>query len=69
MNSRIEVYVRSVYGSPLLYPSNDQAQRLAALVGTKTLTRAALSMARGMGFDIAVSGEQMLAARLQEEFT
>lgn len=57
MNPRIEVTARSVYGSILLYPANDQATRLAALVGTKTLTVTVLSIAKSMGFEILISGD------------
>ena len=30
MNSTIQVFARNVYGNDLIYPSNDQAQRIGA---------------------------------------
>jgi len=54
MNSRIEIKLRDVYGTTKAYPANDQAERLAKLSQTKTLTRFALSHAADMGFEIVV---------------
>lgn len=50
MNNLIEIVVRDVYGVPTVYPVNEQAKRLAAIAGTKTLTQAALQHAEAMGF-------------------
>ena len=57
MNTPIEttilVEIRESYGARRAYPANEQAQRLARLVGAKTLTRATLDAARDMGFRVA----------------
>jgi len=52
MDHMILVDVRKVYGALKAYPANAQAQNLAALVGTKTLTGSALRIALDMGFEI-----------------
>lgn len=46
----IQVTIKSVYGREAIYPANRQAERLAALVGTKTLTQSTLRDAVTMGF-------------------
>jgi hypothetical protein len=52
METRIERTLREVYGTVKAYPVNEQAKRLAALAGTKTLTADTLRTARDMGFDL-----------------
>ena len=52
MQTTITVSLRSVYGVTKAYPANDQAEKLADLVGTKTLTPATLLQAAKMGFRI-----------------
>lgn len=42
--------VKNVFGEMKLYPGNEQAKRLCAMVGAKTLTRDTMAAARGMGF-------------------
>jgi hypothetical protein len=69
MQTIIEVTARSVYGSVLLYPANEQATRLAALTGTKTLTMTTLRLAQSMGFSVVVTSDAdtKLAARVTAE--
>jgi hypothetical protein len=50
MQTIIAVTLKDVYGQTKAYPANDQASRLAALVGTKTLTVETLRQAQAMGF-------------------
>lgn len=45
MSRIIEVTPRSVYGKTQFYPANSTAEAIAELAGTKTLTRATLSIA------------------------
>lgn len=52
MNTEIKVRVETVYGKKTIYPANPQAERLAALAGTKTLTKDTLERALIMGFTI-----------------
>lgn len=68
MNAILEVIAKSVYGNVLLYPANEQAALLARIVGTRTLTAATLQTARDMGFTVKVSGDQSIAAKVQESF-
>lgn len=48
----IQVSVRNVYGRELIYPENDAARLLCQLVGTKTLSRDQLRLARELGHEI-----------------
>lgn len=50
MDSVLQITIRDVYGRETIYPHNEQAKRLAALVGTKTLTQQTLRDAVRMGF-------------------
>lgn len=52
METQIVVKAREIYGNLTFYPANAQAQRLADLVGTKTLTIVALRQAKAMGFEL-----------------
>jgi len=69
MNTTIQITIKSVYGRETIYPANDQAKRLAEMVGTKTLTQQTVRDAMGMGFKIeyvdayrAAYGSRELAA-------
>ena len=50
----IIVTIKQVYGNEAIYPVCDKAKALAALAGTKTLTRAALTQIKNLGFQITV---------------
>jgi hypothetical protein len=52
MNATLQITIKSVYGRETIYPVNEQAKKLAALVGTKTLTQQTIRDAMGMGFKI-----------------
>jgi len=54
METKLHIRFREVYGRVSAYPANDQAERLAGLVGTKTLTESALRQALAMGFEVWV---------------
>ena len=49
------VRTREVYGEPRVYPANTQAELLARIAGTTTLTRRVLELAQDMGFEIKLS--------------
>jgi hypothetical protein len=61
MDNVIEITVRNLYGVDQFYPHNDQARGLAAIAGTKTLTKAVLRMAQDMGFTITVADTSIFA--------
>jgi len=48
----IEIEVRNVFGNFTIYPANENAELIAAIAGTKTLTNAALAYAERLGFTI-----------------
>jgi len=52
MNQVISVTPKNVYGETKIYPANEQAQALADIAGTKTLTHRTLRIAKEMGFEI-----------------
>ena len=51
----ITVSVRSVYGSDLVYPADDQAALFAALVGAKTFNARQLATIRALGYAVHVA--------------
>ncbi len=53
MNS-ITVRITNNYGTRAVYPVCDTAQKLAALIGTKTFTDRALQQLKELGYVIAV---------------
>lgn len=59
---QLVVRVRSVYGTPTIYPVNEPAQLIAEIAGTKTLTHSALSAAERLGFTITVQPEPIPAS-------
>lgn len=60
MNTTILVEVRQFYGCTKVYPMNDQADRLAAIAGTTTLTPYTLQQAEAMGFTVTLVEQKTL---------
>jgi hypothetical protein len=52
METVLKVEIRSVYGEDKVYPVNNQAQMLANIAGTTTLTTKTLLLAGKMGFRV-----------------
>lgn len=48
----VQIQIRNVYGEEKAYPANDQARCIAAIAGTKTLTRHSLVYVLAMGATI-----------------
>ena len=48
----VEVEVVDVYGKPTFYPQNRNAEMLAQIAGTKTLTPQTLKLAMEMGMTV-----------------
>jgi hypothetical protein len=48
----LEVEIKAVYGKHLYYPTNHNAQMLAHIAGTETLTPQTLKLAKDMGMVI-----------------
>jgi hypothetical protein len=61
MSAVVLVEVRNVYGRDTIYPANDNAERLAAIAGTKTLQPRHLELARGLGLEVREVTQQKLA--------
>jgi hypothetical protein len=52
MITEIQVTVRSVYGAQKIYPVNAVAEKLAKLVGAKTLSGWQLALAQDLGCSV-----------------
>lgn len=52
MNTELKVRIKNNYGTYHYYPENDQAEMLAHIAGTETLTPQTLKLATDMGFII-----------------
>ena len=52
MNTQLHVEIKNNFGTYRYYPLNDQAQMLAHIAGTETLTPQTLKLAADMGFTI-----------------
>lgn len=48
----VQVEVRSVYGTVLIYPANNAAKVFAQIAGKKTLSKADLDLIRSLGFEV-----------------
>ena len=58
----VMVEVRSVYGNEMIYPANFEAERFAAIAGTKTLSRTDLMNIKALGFEVEEVAIKKLAA-------
>lgn len=56
---KITVRIKNIYGEEKAYPVCETATKFAALLGTKTLTKAALRQIKDLGYQIefAQSGD------------
>ena len=59
--THIAVYeIREVYGRPLAYPVNDQAETIQGLTGFKTLRRNDIASIEKLGFNVVtIHGERI----------
>lgn len=53
MESLLELQVRSVYGTERIYPINEQARKIAALLGRKTLNKEDVARLQDIGFKVS----------------
>jgi hypothetical protein len=51
---KIQIKLKDVYGTMKAYPADKYAETFAKMLGTKTLTRAALGHIAELGYDIEV---------------
>jgi hypothetical protein len=49
---KIEVFVRNVYGNPLIYPACDQAKKLAAFASCKVFSTTQIEQLRAAGIQV-----------------
>ena len=50
METKLLVRIKNVYGTDTIYPANGQAEFIAELAGTRTLTAQAIRIAKTLGF-------------------
>lgn len=60
----IEVFARNVYGVTKIYPANEAGEKLAQLVGKKTLDKRDLDLARELGLVVEAVVDPKLAGVL-----
>ena len=53
------VTIRSIYGQDRVYPENDVAMSLAALLGSKTFTREQIAKAKELGFTFEIKAPEV----------
>ena len=58
MNTHALVTIKTIYGQDRVYPANDVAYSLAALLGSKTFTREQLAKARELGFTFEIKAQE-----------
>jgi hypothetical protein len=54
-----QIEIKEVYGNRTIYPVNEQAQLLAKIAGTKTLTNSTVLLAKQLGFVFEVVQPQL----------
>ena len=59
MNTHALVSIRSIYGQDRVYPANDVAMALAALLGSKTFTREQIAKAKELGFTFEIKAPEV----------
>ena len=58
MNTHALVTIKTIYGQDRVYPANDVAYALAALLGSKTFTKEQLAKARELGFTFEIKAQE-----------
>ena len=56
MTQQIQIEIRNVYGNETIYPVCAHAKFLAAMAGTRTLTREKVRFILANGYDVQVVG-------------
>ena len=53
-----QVTIKTIYGQDRVYPANDVAYSLAALLGSKTFTREQIAKAKELGFTFEIKAQE-----------
>jgi hypothetical protein len=53
----IEVQIKNHFGNERIYPVNEAGKKLARMIGSKTLTRETIALAKELGFTFEVKRE------------
>tara|TARA_R110000823_G_scaffold314039_1_gene442345 strand:+ start:1073 stop:1360 length:288 start_codon:yes stop_codon:yes gene_type:complete len=52
------VTIKTIYGQDRVYPANDVAYALAALLGSKTFTREQIAKAKALGYTFEIKAQE-----------
>ncbi len=55
----ITIRIREVYGLPVAYPVDENAQVFASMVGTRTLTLKTIKYIKQLGYDVVVQQPEL----------
>lgn len=53
------VTIKTIYGQDRIYPANDTAMALAALLGSKTFTREQIAKAKELGYTFEIKAPEV----------
>ena len=59
MNTHALVTIKTIYGQDRVYPANDVAYALAALLGAKTFTREQIAKAKELGYTFEIKAPEV----------
>ena len=59
MDTHATVTIKTIYGQDLVYPANDVAMALAALLGSKTFTREQIAKAKELGYTFEIKAPEV----------
>lgn len=55
----LQVEIKNHFGNERIYPVSQEAKLLARMVGSKTLTRDTIALAKQLGFSFEVKQEEL----------
>ena len=55
----LTVKIKNHFGNERIYPVSEEAKLLARMVGSKTLTRDTIALAKELGFNFEVKREEL----------
>ena len=58
MNTHALVTIKTIYGQDRVYPANDVAYALAALLGAKSFTREQIAKAKELGYTFEIKAQE-----------
>ena len=59
MNTHALVTIKTIYGQARVYPANDVAYSLAALLGSKTFTKEQIAKTKELGYTFEIKAPEV----------